>query len=178
MPSHYLHQYCLLVNWTLGNKLRWNLNKNIFVKQGKSEGFDSCNHLIFWIVIQMTLENNRAPLLCYFKLCVSLHTHWWIQTGVTVWKRPIQVKIGDFFLVWPLKTDRRMDWTIHSAAWSQLKMPLKMSSAKWQPFSLSLNVLRVARVCQSWHLVVGNFRALTYIVALLCRYENALLCQG
>ena len=38
---------------------------------------------------QMTLQNNRAPLLCYFKLCVSFRTHWWIQIGVTVWKRPI-----------------------------------------------------------------------------------------
>ena len=30
----------------------------------------------------MTLTNNRASLLCYFKLCVSFCTHWWIQIGV------------------------------------------------------------------------------------------------
>ena len=48
------------------------------------------------------LKNNRAPLLCCFKLCSSFHSHHWIQTGVTVWKRPIWVKIDDFFLaVWP-----------------------------------------------------------------------------
>ena len=41
---------------------------------------------------RMTLQNNRAPLLCYFKLCAAFHSHWWIQTGVTVWKRPIWVK--------------------------------------------------------------------------------------
>ena len=35
------------------------------------------------------LANNRAPLLCYFKLCAAFHGHWWIQTGVTVWKRPM-----------------------------------------------------------------------------------------
>ena len=40
----------------------------------------------------MTLKNNRGPLLCYFKLCASFHSHWWIQTGVTVRKRPIWVK--------------------------------------------------------------------------------------
>ena len=45
----------------------------------------------------MTLKNNRAPLLCYFKLCASFRSHWWIPTGVTVWKRPIWVKIDDFF---------------------------------------------------------------------------------
>ena len=42
---------------------------------------------------QMTFKNNRAPLLCYFKLCASFCSHWWIQTGVTVRKRPICVKI-------------------------------------------------------------------------------------
>ena len=59
----------------------------------------------------MTLKNNRAPLLCYFKLCASLRSHWWIQTGVTVRKRPIWVKFDDFFSCvtlkfngWPWKT--------------------------------------------------------------------------
>ena len=33
------------------------------------------------------LENNRAPLLCYFKLCAWFYCHMWIQTGVTVQKR-------------------------------------------------------------------------------------------
>ena len=51
-------------------------------------------HLEIW---RMTLQNNRAPLLCYFKLCVSYHTHWWFQISVTVRKRPIRVKIDDFF---------------------------------------------------------------------------------
>ena len=45
---------------------------------------------------RMTLKNNRAPLLCYFKLCASFHSHWWIQTGVTVRKRPIWVKFDAF----------------------------------------------------------------------------------
>ena len=43
------------------------------------------------------LENNRAPLLCYFKLCSSFRSHWWIQTGVTVPNRPIWVKFDAFF---------------------------------------------------------------------------------
>ena len=30
----------------------------------------------------MTFKDNREPLLCYFKLCVSFRSHWWIQTGV------------------------------------------------------------------------------------------------
>ena len=57
---------------------------------------------------QMTLK--RAPLLCYLKLCASFHSHWWIQTGVTVWKSLIWVKLDDFFLAmspWNLTDDKR-----------------------------------------------------------------------
>ena len=46
---------------------------------------------------RMTLQSNRAPLLCYFKLCAAYHTHWWIKTGVTVRKPPIWIKFNDFF---------------------------------------------------------------------------------
>ena len=46
---------------------------------------------------RMTLLNNRAPLLCYFKLCAAFRTHWWIQTWVTVRKRSFRIKIDDFF---------------------------------------------------------------------------------
>ena len=52
---------------------------------------------------RMTLQNNRAALLCYFKLFASFHTHWWLQILVTVRKRSIRVKIDDFLAVWPKK---------------------------------------------------------------------------
>ena len=55
--------------------------------------------------LRMTLQNNRAPLLCYFKLCASFHTHWWFQFSVTVRKRSIRVKIDDFFSRMTLKVD-------------------------------------------------------------------------
>ena len=36
-----------------------------------------------WLEIWcMTLKNNRAPLLCYFKLYASFHSHQWIQAGM------------------------------------------------------------------------------------------------
>ena len=54
--------------------------------------FVPCDLEIWW----MTLENNRASLLCCFKLCATFHSHWWIQTGVTVRKRPIWVKFENF----------------------------------------------------------------------------------
>ena len=54
--------------------------------------FVPCDLEIWW----MTLENNRASLPCCFKLCATFHSHWWIQTGVTVRKRPIGVKFDEF----------------------------------------------------------------------------------
>ena len=54
---------------------------------------------------QMTLKNNRAPLLYYIKLCTSFQSHRWIQTGVTVPKRSIQVKISNFLSHVTLKFD-------------------------------------------------------------------------
>ena len=54
----------------------------------------------------MTLNNNRAPLLCCFKLCASFCSHWWIQIGgVTVRKRQIWVKSDDFCSCVTLKID-------------------------------------------------------------------------
>ena len=50
---------------------------------------------------QMTLINNRAPLQCCYKLCVSFHSHWWIQTGVTVLKHPFGSYSTIFLAVWP-----------------------------------------------------------------------------
>ena len=63
--------------------------------------FVSCDLEIWW----MTLENNRASRLCCFKLCVTFHSHRWIQTGVTVRKRPIWVKFDDFWSLMTLKFD-------------------------------------------------------------------------
>ena len=51
----------------------------------------------------MTFKNNRAPLLCYFKLCAAFHSHWWIQTGVRVRKRPIWVKFRRFLELFDLE---------------------------------------------------------------------------
>ena len=44
--------------------------------------FVLCDLEIWWMI----LKNNRAPLLCCFKLCASFHSHWWLRTGVTVRK--------------------------------------------------------------------------------------------
>ena len=67
----------------------------------KISDFVSCD-IEIW---SMTLTNNRASLLCYFKLCATFHSHRWILTWVTVRKRPIWVKIGYFLSCVTLKFD-------------------------------------------------------------------------
>ena len=56
-----------------------------------------CDLEIWW----MNLENNRSPLLYYLKLYASFQIHWCSQTWVTVRKRSIRVKFGDFRPAWP-----------------------------------------------------------------------------
>ena len=63
--------------------------------------FSPCDLEILW----MTPKKNRAPLLYYIKLCASFLIHQWIQTGVTVRKRPIWVKFDNFFSRVTLKFD-------------------------------------------------------------------------
>ena len=54
--------------------------------------FSPCDLQIWW----MASKNNRAPLLHYIKLCASFQIHQWIQTGLTVWKHSVWVKMDDF----------------------------------------------------------------------------------
>ena len=68
----------------------WNYSRKRSIRVNIGEVFFTC----------VTLKNKRALLLHHVKLCASFQSHWWIQTGVTVRKRSIRVKIGDFCPVW------------------------------------------------------------------------------
>ena len=92
---------------------------------------------------QMTLKNNRAPPICYFKLCAAFHSHWWIQTGVTIRKCPIWVKFGDFescvtlkFAIWPWKTIGHLfyaasSFVYHFVAIGEFKLELQSGNAQF-----------------------------------------------
>ena len=101
----------------------------------------------------MTSKNNRAPLLCYSKLCASFHNHWWIQQGKSegfescdwpiVRKRPIWVKIGDVlyrvtlkFDGWPWKTIGHLSFAVsncvqHFIAIGEFKLELQSGNAQF-----------------------------------------------
>ena len=99
----------------------------------KSSFFGPCD-----LEIWLTLKNNRAPLLCYFKLCASFRSHQWIQTGVRVRKRSIRVKIIDFlarvtlkFNRWPWKSIGNLSYATssfvhHFIAISEFKLELRV----------------------------------------------------
>ena len=79
--------------------------------------------LVIW---RMTLKNNRAPLLCYFKLCAAFRTHWWIQTGVTVRKQLswVVTSVTLTFDLWPWP----FAWTL---PWSLVITPEKFMMIRW-----------------------------------------------
>ena len=100
--------------------------------------FSPCDLEIWW----MTPKNNRAPLLCYFKLFASFRSHWWIQTGVTVRKRLIWVIIETFlsrvtlkFDGWPSKTIGHLFYATssfvpHFVAIGEFKLELESGNAQ------------------------------------------------
>ena len=125
------------------------------VKQGKSEGFDSCDRpsnltrsafksSIFQPAWPWNLmQNNRPHFLCYFKLFASFRTHWWIQTGVTVQKRLIWVKISVLCCVtlkfdgWPSKTIGHLLYATstfvhHFGAIGEFKLELQSGNAQFR----------------------------------------------
>ena len=92
---------------------------------------------------QTTFKNNRAPVLCCFKLCASFHSHQWIQTKVTVRKLLIRVKIGNFlscvtlkFDGWPWKTighlfNATLNFVHHFKAIGEFKLELQSGNAQF-----------------------------------------------
>ena len=88
-------------------------------------------------------QNNRETLLCFFKLYVSLHNHWLIQTQVTTQKGPIWVKIGDIlshvtliFDGWSWKTIGHLFYATSSfvqqfIAICKLKLDLRSGNAQF-----------------------------------------------
>ena len=124
-------------------------------------------------ICQMTLQNNRAPLLCPFKLCASFHTHWWIQIWVTVRKPSIRVKI-DFFEPWPrhFTDDPQKQQGISSMLLQALCIilyPLVNSNWSYGPETPNLGqIRRFLEPCdlEIWRMTLKNNRA-----PLLCYFK-------
>ena len=116
---------------------------------------------------QMTLQNNRAPLLCYFKLWASFRSHWWIQTSITVRKRPIWVKFDNFksratlkYDGWPCKTIGHLFYATssflhHFIAIGEFKLELQSGNAQ----SGSNSAILAPCDPEIWRMTLKNNRA-------------------
>ena len=114
----------------------------------------------------MTLKNNRAPLLCCFKLFASFHSRRWIQTKVTVRKRSIQVKISDLlsrvafkFDGWPWKTLGHLfhfgsSFMHHFITIGELKLKLQSGNAQFG----SKSAIFVPYDLEIWRMTLKNNR--------------------
>ena len=101
-----------------------------------------------------------APLLYCVKLCAPFHSHWWIQTGVTVRDRTICVKIDDFFSRvsllfdgWPWKTIGHLShaassFVHHFIAVGEFKLELQSENAQFA--SKSTFFSRVTFLFDAW----------------------------
>ena len=134
--------------------------------------FSPCDLDIWW----MTQKTNRAPLLCYFKLFASFRSHWWIQTGVTVRKRLIWVKIDAFFSRvtlkfdgWPSKTIGHLfyatsSFVYHFVAIGEFKLELQSGNAQ----SGSKSTLLEPCDLEIWRMTFKNNRAPLLCYLKLC----------
>ena len=134
--------------------------------------FILCDLEIWW----MTLDNNRAPLLYHIKLCASFQKHLLSQTWVTVRKRSIQVKIGNFFTRvtlkfdgWPWKTIGHLSYAPssfmhHFIAIDEFKKELQSENAQFGSKSTIFEPCHL----EIWRMTLTNNRALLLSNIKLC----------
>ena len=126
----------------------------------------------------MTLKNNRAPLLCYFKLCVSFRSHWWIQT----WVSPETPNLGQIrrFLepcdleIWrmtlknnraPLLSNIKLYASFHHHMWIQTGVTV------WKPLSWVLTSVTLTFDLWPWPF------AWTSLLSLVITPENFMMIR-
>ena len=140
----------------------------------------------------MTLKNNKAPLLCCFKLCASFGNHWWIQTWVSVRKRPIWVKFGHFFVL----CDLEIWWMTLKNNWAPLLCCFKLCesfhSHRWIPTKVTVRKLsiwvkigallsRVTLKFDGWHWkTIGHlfYVASSFMYDLIANNESKIKLQS
>ena len=150
--SFQIHQW-IQTGVTVRKRPRSHGSKNCrFWPNQNRQFFETCD-LAIW---HMTLKNNRAPLLCYFKLCPSFPSHWWVQSGVTVRNCLIWVKNDDIFRRvtlqfdgWPWKTIGHLFYTASSSvhnfvAIGEFKLNLQSGNV---PFGSKLTIFLAGWPC-------------------------------
>ena len=139
-PGHYLNQCWIIVNWTLRNKIQWNLNQNskLFFHEHASQN----------IVCEMAAILPRGDELTHWgretHICVSKQIIIGSDNGLSPGRRQaiIWTNAG-ILLIGPLGTNFS-EILIEILTFSFKKMRLKVSYAKRRPFCFGLNELKDA----------------------------------
>ena len=136
--------------------------------------FSLCDLEIWW----MTLKKNRAPLLYHIQLCPSFQSHWWIQTGVTVQKRSIQVKIWDFLSCVTFKKNKtsllyhvKFCASFQSHRWIQTWVTIRKRS-----IGVKIENFLVPGELEIWRMTSKNNRALLLCYFKLCAPFHSHCC--
>ena len=111
---------------------------------------------IFWATWPWNLMDDietgiRHHVLCYFQLCASFQSHQWIQTGVTVRKRPIGSKSAIFLshvtLIFEKTTTTghlfyaTSSFVHHFVAIGELKLELQSGNAQFGSKSMNFSAM-------------------------------------
>ena len=138
-PRHNLNQSwnIFVVDWILGNKFQWNYNpnSNILIQQNALQDVASEMAAICIRLIVLT-HWGRGTHICVVKLSIIGS-----DNGLSPGRRQALIWTNAaILLIGPLGTNFS-EILIGIQTFSFKKMHLKMSSAKWRPFCLGLNVL-------------------------------------
>ena len=126
------------------------------------------------------INKNRAHPLYYVKPCTSFQNYGWIQTGVTIWKLSIWVKIGDFlsrltlkFYRWPWKTIGHLFYATSSfvhrfKAIGELKLELQSGNGQFW----SKSAFFVPCDLEIWQMTLKNNRAYLLCTRRKCKQDS------
>ena len=137
LPSHYLNQCWNIVDWTLGNKLKWNLNQNsnIFIQANAFEN-------VIWKMV--------AYLCC--PQCVK-HRNGIERCSNANFSSLVAQKVSLWYLVVLLMITQLAPWQLFNSLWP--------SNARWRQRS-GLTLAQVMACCltapsnylnQSWLII-------------------------
>ena len=126
------------VNWTIGNKFQWDRNRNSYIVIHEN----AIKNIVSQIgghFAQVGDELNHWGRVTH--ICVSKLTIIGSDNGLSPGRRQAIIwSNAGILLIWTLGTNFS-EILSEIRAFSFKKMHLKMSSAKWRPFCLGLNVL-------------------------------------
>ena len=164
MPSHYLNQCWTIVNWPVRKKLQWKFSQNtkLLIHKNASEN----------IVCEMVAILSRGKCVTHWgrvtHICVSKLTIIASDDGLSPGRHQAIISTSaGILLIRPLGTNFS-EILIEIITFSFKKMRLKVSSAKWRPCCLGLNVLIKAHlfVCMKWGLPLWHM-PVTYLYSYL-----------